>query len=137
MPNICAGPFKGRPSRDLDEDLVHLSEYGQKNGPYRSLSRRLAQYFKTRPFPFKLKYFCRGDMREDEVDNKSWLYLLEYKPTHVFIHVGGNDISSTRETDDVFSANQGLGAGAMETQRGGDGWGSDAPFMVSGQGSYV
>ena len=64
--------------------------------------RRLAQYFKTRPFLFKLKYFCHGDMRADEVDNKSWLYLLEYKPTHVFIHVGGNDISSTIETDDIF-----------------------------------
>ena len=37
----------------------------------------------------------------------------------------------------MFSANQGLGAGAMEMQHGGDGWGSDALFMVSGQGSYV
>ena len=63
--------------------------------------RRLAQYFKTRPFLFKLKDFCRGDMRADEVD-KSWSDLLEYKPTHVFIHVGGNDISSTSETDDKF-----------------------------------
>ena len=36
------------------------------------------------------------------MNNKSWLDLLEYKPTHVFIHVGGNVISSTSETDDVF-----------------------------------
>ena len=36
------------------------------------------------------------------MDNQSWLDLLAYKPTHVFIHVGGNDISSTSETDDIF-----------------------------------
>ena len=64
--------------------------------------KRLAQYFKTRPFLFRLKYFCRGGMRADEVDNQSWLDLLEYKPTHVLIHVDGNDISITSETDDIF-----------------------------------
>ena len=64
--------------------------------------KRLSKYFKTRPFLFKLKYFCRGGMRADEVDNQSWKDMLAYKPTHVFIHVGGNDISSTSETDDIF-----------------------------------
>ena len=46
-------------------------------------------------------------------------------------------ISQVQEKRTMFSANQGLGAGAMETQRGGDGWESDAPSMVSGQGSYI
>ena len=64
--------------------------------------KRLSKYFKRRPFLFKLKYFCHGGMRADEVDNQSWKDMLAYKPTHVFIHVGGNDISSTSETDYIF-----------------------------------
>ena len=76
--------------------MARIAVYGSSH------VKRLAQYFKTRPFLFRLKYFCRGGMRADEVDNQSWLDLLEYKPTHVFIHVGGNDISSTSETDDIF-----------------------------------
>ena len=38
----------------------------------------------------------------DEVDNQHWLDLLAYKPTHAFIHVGGNDTSSTSTKEDVF-----------------------------------
>ena len=76
--------------------MARIAVYGSSH------VKRLAQYFKTRPFLFKLKYFCRGGMREDEVDNQSWLDLLAYKPTHVFIHVGRNGISSTSETDDIF-----------------------------------
>ena len=64
--------------------------------------KRLSKYFQTRPFLFKMKHFCRGGMRADEVNNQSWKDMLKYKPAHVFIHVGGNDITSTSETDDIF-----------------------------------
>ena len=49
-----------------------------------------------------MKYFCRSGMKTAEVKYQEWLNLLSAKPTHVFKHVGSNDISSTSTTDDVF-----------------------------------
>ena len=46
--------------------MARIAVYGSSH------VKRLAQYFKTRPFLFRLKYFCRGGMRADEVDNQSW-----------------------------------------------------------------
>lgn len=51
----------------------------------------------------EIRYFGRGGMRASNVPADLWSRLVDFHPTHVFIHLGGNDITAVTTGGVIFS----------------------------------
>ena len=53
---------------------------------------------------FKVAYHYREGMKATQCDEIEWRALLASKPTHVFLHYGGNDITSSSDPKTIYQA---------------------------------
>lgn len=52
--------------------------------------------------PGTCRFFGKGGMRSDRIPQDILQELIDYRPDIVFIHLGGNDISTTSNPQDIF-----------------------------------
>lgn len=66
-----------------------------------SYVRRLGEFGGNYDVEGEVECFGVGGMRTDSIPNWLWQKMEEFAPTHVFIHLGGNDISSTSSPREI------------------------------------
>ena len=67
-----------------------------------SLVHRQGGFIDRVPFGVSMHFFGKGGMRALAVPDGLWQELLRSRPTHVFLHFGGNDISSDSSPRVIF-----------------------------------
>ena len=67
-----------------------------------SLVRRQGGFIDRVPFGVPVHFIGKGGMRALAVPDDLWQELLRTRPTHVFLHFGGNDISSDSSPRVIF-----------------------------------
>ena len=53
---------------------------------------------------FKVAYHYKEGMKATQCDEIEWRALLASKPTHVFLHYGGNEITSSSDPKTIYQA---------------------------------
>jgi len=78
-----------------------MARYALLGDSYITRLERFGFEFNTRETG-EVRYFGKGGMSTQNISAPLWDRLIAYSPTHVFIHLGGNDISADVTAEQIF-----------------------------------